>query len=308
VLHLRVYGRSAKLAEVGGGLEERGAARHSALADGVQPGLAVLTAELDSGSADAALEFLAASGVDDEDITLARVEDVGPISHRHAAVALVWADVMGQARRNARPVARYLVFMIAAGVIAGFGVIYNNPILIVGAMAVSPDVLPVTAVCTGIVSGHWRLAGRALATLAAGLGAVSLTAGLITAALDLVNGLPSGFDVGASALLGLTTINTATIGVALTAGVAGMLALETRASAGVGVAISVTTIPAAAYLGVAAGDGKLSKASGALGVLSVNVAMLIVGGTAALLVQRLLSGRGARASSTHRGDAREIPA
>ena len=42
--------------------------------------------------------------------------------------------------------------------------------------------------------------------------------------------------------------------VAFAAGIAGMLAVETRASMGVGVAISVTTIPAAAFLGVAAGS------------------------------------------------------
>ena len=36
---------------------------------------------------------------------------------------------------------------------------------------------------------------------------------------------------------------------AFAAGVAGMLAVETRASMGVGVAISVTTIPAAADIG-----------------------------------------------------------
>ena len=59
--------------------------------------------------------------------------------------------MLGQARRNARPVARYLVFMIVAGVIAAYGVIEVNSILIVGAMAVSPDVLPVTAACVGLV-------------------------------------------------------------------------------------------------------------------------------------------------------------
>jgi hypothetical protein len=60
--------------------------------------------------------------------------------------------------------------------------------------------------------------------------------------------------------------------------VAGMLALESRASAGVGVAISVTTIPAAAYLGVAAGLGELGKVTGALAVLAVNVVMIQAGG------------------------------
>jgi hypothetical protein len=65
-----------------------------------------------------------------------------------------------------------------------------------------------------------------------------------------------------------------------------ILALETRASASVGVAISVTTIPASAYLGVAAGVGEESEALGALLVLAINVAMLIAGGCATLLVQR----------------------
>lgn len=48
--------------------------------------------------------------------------------------------MLGQAHRYARPVGRYLVFMMMAGVIAGFGVVYDNAILIVGAMAVSPEI------------------------------------------------------------------------------------------------------------------------------------------------------------------------
>jgi uncharacterized membrane protein len=58
---------------------------------------------------------------------------------------------------------------------------------------------------------------------------------------------------GQSAFLaGLSTVNISTPIVAFAAGVAGILALETRASSAVDVAISVTTIPASAYLGVAA--------------------------------------------------------
>jgi hypothetical protein len=60
----------------------------------------------------------------------------------------------------------------------------------------------------------------------------------------------------------------------------------------VGVAISITTIPAAAYLGVAAGVGEESKAWGALAVLAVNVAMLLIGGTLTLLLQRRLAESG----------------
>jgi hypothetical protein len=88
-------------------------------------------------------------------------------------------------------------------------------------------------------------------------------------------------------------VDVSTCGVALAAGVAGMLAVETRAGAAVGVGISITTIPAAAYLGVAAGQGEATKVLGALGVLGVNILMLLLAGTATLLLQR----RVARASA-----------
>jgi 4-amino-4-deoxy-L-arabinose transferase-like glycosyltransferase len=54
----------------------------------------------------------------------------------------------------------------------------------------------------------------------------------------------------------------------------------------------VTTIPAAAYLGVAAGLGELTKSLGALGVLCTNVAMMVLGATLMLWAQRLIERRG----------------
>ena len=86
--------------------------------------------------------------------------------------------------------------------------------------------------------------------------------------------------------------------VALAAGVAAMLAFETRASSGVGVAISVTTIPAAAYLGVAVGLGEFDNVWGALAVLGTNVGMLVVGATGTLVLQRTLRTRKGSAAAT----------
>jgi hypothetical protein len=81
-------------------------------------------------------------------------------------------------------------------------------------------------------------------------------------------------------------VNTTTILVAFAAGIAGMLAVETRAGAAVGVAISVTTIPAAAYLGIALGIAELRTSLSGLGVLGANIAMMLVGGSLALAIQR----------------------
>jgi uncharacterized hydrophobic protein (TIGR00271 family) len=294
MLFLRVYSTTATLGEIAEGLDQQGSARHVTLAPGVRSGHALLTAEVHPESADPVLEFLVSSGVAEDDIALARLDEIAPVGSAHPATSLIWADVLGQARQNARPVAVYLAFTIAAGVIAGFGVIEVNSILIVGAMAVSPDMLPISAACAGLVSRRGRLVRRALVTLCVGLGVSCLAAGLVTVALDLLNRLPANFELGEAALSGLTTVDVSTIGVAVAAGVAGILALETRASSAVGVAISVTTIPAAAYLGVAAGVGEEDKAWGALAVLGVNVAVLLMAGTLTLLVQR----RWGRASSS----------
>src|SRR5205809_5364204 len=64
--------------------------------------------------------------------------------------------------------------MLAAGLIASYGVIEYNEILIVGAMAISPDLLPITAVGVGLVDRRLRLATRALLTLVVGMAFASV--------------------------------------------------------------------------------------------------------------------------------------
>lgn len=85
----------------------------------------------------------------------------------------------------------------------------------------------------------------------------------------------------------LPTVNVATILVAFFAGIAGILCFETRSSSAVGVAISITTIPAAALIGAAAAVRDPSGARGAFAVLVANVAVLLVAGSLTLLLQRI---------------------
>jgi uncharacterized hydrophobic protein (TIGR00271 family) len=293
VLQLRVFGGSQELADVAEGLEEIPGSRHVLRIGDGGPGKRLLTADLVDDAVDQALELVNRLGVSAEDVVLIRLDSIGPAAAQRPLASVVWADLLSQAGANARPFPRYLVFMAMAGVIAAFGVIYENVTLVVGAMAISPDTLPITAAATALVLGRWRLARRAVAALTIGLAVACLVGGVMTRVLNAFDLLPAGFAVGQGGFLeGLSSINISTPIVALAAGVAGMLALETRASSAVGVAISVTTIPASAYFGVAAGVGEVSKAAGALLVLGVNVVMLLVGGCVTLLAQRwLASGR-----------------
>src|SRR5690349_210184 len=218
------------------------------------PGQAVVIAVVEPRAVDELLADLRRLGVPAEGVTLTREEVLGRSDARGAEAGLVWEDVLGMAARNSRPIARYLAFMLVAGVIACYGITEYNNILIVGAMAISPDLLPITAVSVGLVDRRLRLASRAFLTLATGMGFTS--AALSAFSQHHLHTIPASFDIDSTVLGSLTHVNQETIAVALAAGIAGMLALETRASSGVGVAVSVTTIPAAAYFGVAVGLGQ----------------------------------------------------
>lgn len=255
----------------------------------------VFVADVEPAAADRLVEAIAELGIGADDYLLTRVEVVAPL-RRHLAgdngiEGFAWVEVMGQARANSRPLARYLALITVAAVIATLGVITSSSILIVGAMAVSPDLLPICATCVGLVGRRYELAGRSFVTLTLGLGLVVVTAAVLAAALKGVELLPRGFDVEDSSLSSLATTDYSTVLIALAAGVAAMLSFESRASAAVGVAISVTTMPASAYLGVALVAGGGGEALGALVVLLINVSLLIVSGSATLLVQRWLTRR-----------------
>ncbi|WP_435233029.1 DUF389 domain-containing protein [Micromonospora aurantiaca (nom. illeg.)] len=85
--------------------------------------------------------------------------------------------------------------------------------------------------------------------------------------------------------------------VGLLAGIAGMLSLTSKKSGSlVGVLISVTTVPAAANVAVAAAYGVWHEAAGSALQLVVNLAAIVLAGLLTLLVQRSWWRRVARRS------------
>lgn len=286
MLDLKVFGESGVMTRVAARLDAITGTAQVRVVDAARPGSSVVRADVAHDSVDDVLDELERLAVPAADVSLARVELVGQLAGRKADTSLVWADVVGAAGSNARLVGQYLAFMAVAGVIGCYGVVDRNPILIVGAMAVSPDLLPITAIAVGVIGHDLKLALRAFLTLVAGLAVAGIFAALFALLQDQLDLLPAGFNIHDTVLRGMADVSDETIVVALFAGVAGMLAIETRASAGVGVAISVTTIPAAAYFGIALGLGEAREATGALAVLSLNVLFLVIGAAGTLLLQR----------------------
>jgi uncharacterized membrane protein len=85
----------------------------------------------------------------------------------------------------------------------------------------------------------------------------------------------------------INTPNVFSVIVAVLAGIVGILSLtESRASTLIGVFISVTTIPAAADIGLSVSYGSWGEARGSFFQLLLNVFILIVVGMIMLVVQR----------------------
>src|SRR5262245_11084448 len=182
VLQLRVFGDSGAVDDVAAQLDVLPGSRHVLVTGDGASGTALVTADLADDAVDQALGRVKELGLPAEDVVLLRLDAIGPGAAQRPLGSVVWADLLSQAGANARPRARYLVFMATAGVIAAFGVIYANATLVVGAMAISPDILPICAAATALVVRRWTLAARAVATLLVGLGC----AGAVGAALTFV--------------------------------------------------------------------------------------------------------------------------
>ena len=197
--------------------------------------------------------------------------------------------------------------MTIAGVIAAGGILTNNELLIVGAMIVSPDYGPLAGFCVALLAGQHDRARSSAIALAIGF-AVAAGSAAVVAALAAIAGLvPAAYVAGDRPVTELIAEpNAASFVVALAAGVAGMIALgQSKSGAVVGVLVSVTTIPAAANVGVALALGNIDEAIGAMAQLGINLTGLVIAGVGSLWLGRRLSRRRAIAELRgRRADAR----
>lgn len=216
-----------------------------------------------------------------------RAEEEAP---GEGADAVLWESLTDATHEESTLSLTFLAFLSLATMLAACGVVLDNAILIVGAMAVGPEFGPLAGISTALVRRAPRLAWRSLIALVVGF-AVAMA---LTVAFSLFMDAVGLFH--ADALLG-DRPNTAFVYhpdlfsfvVAVLAGIAGVLSLTSaKSGALVGVAISVTTVPAAANAAVALSYGSYTQARGSSEQLLLNLAGIVLAGVATLLAQRAL--------------------
>jgi uncharacterized hydrophobic protein (TIGR00271 family) len=206
---------------------------------------------------------------------------------------IVWEEVAARTSDDSTFSVSFGVLMVLAGIIAAIAVVTNNPVLVVGAMIVSPDYGPMAALSVALVSRAWRPAWRSFRALALGFPLAALAALLVTLAARGLSRIPASYLAGQRPLTDLLIgANLGAFVVAFVAGTAEIIALgRAKSGAVVGVLVSITTIPAASNVGVALAMGNPSEAGQSLEILLVNLAGLLAGGVLTLLGTRVWARR-----------------
>jgi len=203
-------------------------------------------------------------------------------------IAPVWEVVDATIRSNAVYPFSFFLLLVAAGLLAAVGILTNSQILIVAAMVVGPEYSAILGAALGVTERSRRPVKRGLTALGVGFSFAVAASLLFSLTIRYTVGAPRDYQLGFVPVADLISKpDLYSLVVALIAGIVGVVSiLQARASALIGVFISVTTIPAAADMGVSAAFGHWSETLGATEQLVLNVVILLVVGVAALVLQR----------------------
>lgn len=298
MLHLRLICPPDRSGEVGDLLDRSAGVAHVMVFRGaaVRPAGDVIEADLARECVDELLAALTALSLDrDGAITLEALDtvlsDAAEAAEKAApgegADAVVWDELIARTGEDSRLTVSYQVFLTVACLLAAIGAITDSPVTVVGAMVLGPEFGPLAAMAVGVVLRRGDLLKRGLLALGVGFPlAMAVTAGaalvfdrtglLTRNTLSQLDQVEFIYQVGPFSLI-----------VAMLAGVAGVLALTSAKSASlVGVFISVTTVPAAAFASVALVEGRPDEALSSALQLVVNLAGIVSAAALGVFVAR----------------------
>ncbi|MFE9626396.1 DUF389 domain-containing protein [Streptomyces sp. NPDC006527] len=245
--------------------------------------------ELLSALQELGLDKSGSIAVENVDLSLSlRADEAQKEAPGEGADAVLWEHLTDASHEESTLSVTYLAFITLATMIAACGVVLDNAILIVGAMAVGPEFGPLTGVSTSIVRRAPRLALRSLIALLTGFAvAMAVTVGF-SLFMDAIGLFSEEQLEGDRPQTGFVYAPDAfSFIVAVLAGVAGTLSLTSaKSGAMVGVAISVTTVPAAANAAVALSYGDTRQTWGSTEQLLLNLLGIMLAGTLTLLAQK----------------------
>lgn len=299
MLHLRLIVPSDRTEQVADLVRDTVGATHLTLLRGaaLEPPGDLVTCEVAREAADPLLVALRALGIAENgaisvepvELTLSRTADEAEQeAPGEGADAVLWESLVEETHEESTLTITYLAFLTVATMIAAYGVILDSSILIVGAMVVGPEFGPLAGFCTALVRRNAALARRSLMALLIGFPMAVLLTGAFAEVLNAVGVFTEArFTAPHPATQFIWQPTADSFVIAFLAGIAGMLSLTSaKSGALVGVAISVTTVPAAANAALAIAYTDWHEVLGSAEQLGLNLVGIAVAGTLTLLAQK----------------------
>lgn len=202
-------------------------------------------------------------------------------------LAPIWEMVDAKIRSGGVYPPSFFILLVIAGLIGAVGILTNSQILIVAAMVVSPEYGAIMATALGLNKRERRPVFTGLSALSAGFALASAATLLFGLIIRWSGHTPAAYQAGVRPVSDfINSPNLFSVMVAVLAGVVGVVSLtEARANALIGVFISVTTIPAAADIGLSAAYASWPQLRGSALQLLANVVLLVAVGAAGLSLQ-----------------------
>jgi uncharacterized hydrophobic protein (TIGR00271 family) len=220
------------------------------------------------------------------------------------ADAVIWDVLVHRTGEESRLSVTYLLLLTLACLLAGVALLTGSPVILVGAMVLSPEFGPLAAMAVGGVLRRGDLLRRGAVALLVGFPVAMAATAAATVVLGLAGLLETATPVSPDQVEFIYQVGPFSLIVALLAGVAGMLSLTSAKSAAlVGVFISVTTVPAAGLTSVALVQGQYWYAAQSLLQLLVNLVGFVIASAAVLLISRRIESRRRPSPISHEGAA-----
>ena len=152
--------------------------------------------------------------------------------------------VLKSRQEAAKPSLEFFVLLIAATIIATFGLIDNSAAVVIGAMIIAPLMDPIVSLAFGIATYNKKLIGQSITLIALGTLIAVITSGFIYQIL--------GINFIDNQILSRTSPNLIDLSVAIAAGMIGAFAQSRSkiASSMAGVAIAVALVPPLCVTGI----------------------------------------------------------
>lgn len=301
MLHLRLAVPADRTDEVADALEQDPRVTCVVVLPGVvrRPVGDLVTCDVTREAASDVLEWLKSLKLFDDGSVSVTVLDAAPSKDAQQAEraapgapddAIVWDEVVDRAYGESRGSWSFYAFLILATILASVAVVTDSSVLVIGAMVVGPEFTLVAAFAVGLVLRRSGLMRRSALLLVKGFVLAIAVAVLLALLARAVGWIDVTSVNGARPLTGfIWRPDKWSAVVAVLAGCVGVLSQTSgRATALVGVFISVTTVPAAGDFAVSLAVGASEQVAGSLAQLGLNLVGMTIAGVLTLMVQRAL--------------------